>query len=252
MAATGAQLVVLGSTDVPTVQTFMQVFQQQHYTPKLFIAASGPDQGGAFISAVGQGNENGMMVPDGWYPGYANAASQQMVREYLAQYGGTASGVNADVAEAYSVGQIMAQAVTATAQHRQRQDHRLPAQRRHAEQRPGSGEVRRAGRERGRGGVRLPVAEGLLHPGPAEHRLARSVIDQAALDQRADDVLDLPAGLTLIGERVAADRGWAVVRFRYRRMIICRIFRRLSHYSYGIPHWCGWGISRLSRHRTDA
>jgi branched-chain amino acid transport system substrate-binding protein len=114
VAASGAQLVVLGSTDVPTVQTFMQVFEQQHYAPKLFIAASGPDQGAAFVSAVGQGNENGMMVPDGWYPEYNNASSQRMVREYLGQYGGTASGINADVAEAYSVGQIMAQAVKAT------------------------------------------------------------------------------------------------------------------------------------------
>ena len=114
VAASGAQLVVLGSTDVPTVQTFMQVFEQQHYTPKLFIAAAGPDQGAAFVSAVGQGNENGMMVPNGWYPGYDNPASKQMVNEYVAQYGGNADGVNADVAEAYSVGQIVAQAVTAT------------------------------------------------------------------------------------------------------------------------------------------
>jgi branched-chain amino acid transport system substrate-binding protein len=53
-------------------------------------------------------------VPNGWYPGYGNPASQQMVSEYLAKYGGTASGINADVAEAYSVGQIMAQAVIAT------------------------------------------------------------------------------------------------------------------------------------------
>jgi branched-chain amino acid transport system substrate-binding protein len=114
VAASGAQLVVLGSTDVPTVQTFMKVFEQQHYTPKLFIAAAGPDQGDAFVSAVGQGNENGMMVPNGWYPGYNNPSSQQMVKEYVAQYGGTASGINADVAEAYSVGQVLAQAVTAT------------------------------------------------------------------------------------------------------------------------------------------
>jgi branched-chain amino acid transport system substrate-binding protein len=114
VAASGAQLVVLGSTDVPTVQTFMKVFQQQHYTPKLFIAASGPDQGDAFVSAVGQGNENGMMVPNGWYPGYNNPSSQQMVKEYVAQYGGTASGINADVAEAYSAGQVLAEAVTAT------------------------------------------------------------------------------------------------------------------------------------------
>jgi branched-chain amino acid transport system substrate-binding protein len=114
VAATGAQLVVLGSTDVPTVSAFMQAFEQQHYTPKLFIAAAGPDQGGAFTSAVGLRNANGMMVPNGWFPGYHNAASQQMVREYVARYGGTASGVNADVAEAYSVGQVIEQAVTAT------------------------------------------------------------------------------------------------------------------------------------------
>jgi branched-chain amino acid transport system substrate-binding protein len=114
VAASGAQLVVLGSTDVPTVQTFMQVFQQEHYTPKLFIAASGPDQGSAFVTAVGQGNENGVMVPNGWYPGIPNQESQQMVQEYVAQYHVTPSDINADVAEAYSVGQVVAQAVTAT------------------------------------------------------------------------------------------------------------------------------------------
>jgi len=114
VAATNAQLVVLGSTDVPTVAAFMQAFQQQHYKPKLFIAAAGPDQGGAFTSVVGLGNAEGMMVPDGWYPGYSNAASKQMVKEYVTRYGGSPSGVNADVAEAYSVGQILQQAVTAT------------------------------------------------------------------------------------------------------------------------------------------
>ncbi len=114
VAASGAQLVVLGSTDVPTVAAFMQAFKQQHYKPKLFLAAAGPDQGGAFTSVVGTGDAAGMMVPNGWYPGYANVQSKQMVREYVARYGGSPSGVNADVAEAYSVGQVMAQAVTAT------------------------------------------------------------------------------------------------------------------------------------------
>ena len=114
VAGKHASIVVLGSTDVPTVQAFMKVFQQQNYTPKLFIAASGPDQGAAFTKAVGQGNAAGMMVPNGWYPGYPNSASQAMVQAYVAKYGGNASGVSADVAEAYSVGQVMAQAVAAT------------------------------------------------------------------------------------------------------------------------------------------
>jgi branched-chain amino acid transport system substrate-binding protein len=114
VAATGAQIVVLGSTDVPTVAAFMQAFEQQHYTPKLFIAAAGPDQGSAFTSVVGKGNAAGMMVPDGWYPGYANSTSQALVQAYVSKYGGNASGVSSDVAEAYSVGQVMAQAVAAT------------------------------------------------------------------------------------------------------------------------------------------
>ena len=114
VAATGAQAVLLGSTDVPTVSAFMQAFEQQHYNPKMFICAAGPDQGAAFTSAVGKGNATGMMVPNGWYPGYANPASQAMVNEYVAKYGGSPSDVNADVAEAYSVGQVMAQAVTGT------------------------------------------------------------------------------------------------------------------------------------------
>jgi branched-chain amino acid transport system substrate-binding protein len=113
VAAKDPDIVVLGSTDVPTVSSFMSEFAQDHFTPKMFIAAAGPDQGASFISAIGnKDNATGMMVADGWYPGYANATSKKMVSEYVAQYGGTAAGVNADIAEAYSVGQVMDQAVT--------------------------------------------------------------------------------------------------------------------------------------------
>jgi branched-chain amino acid transport system substrate-binding protein len=111
VAGKNPDIVVLGSTDVPTVSAFMSEFAQDHFTPKMFIAAAGPDQGNAFIKAVGAGNATGMMVPDGWYPGYANAGSQKMVSEFVKQYGGTAAGVNADVAEAYSVGQVVQQAI---------------------------------------------------------------------------------------------------------------------------------------------
>jgi branched-chain amino acid transport system substrate-binding protein len=111
VAATHADIVVLGSTDVPTVNAFVKAFQQQHYTPKIFIAAAGPDQGTAFTSAVGVGNAGGIMVPNAWYGGSQNPESQRMVAEYIKIYGGTPSGINADVAEAYSVGQVAQQAV---------------------------------------------------------------------------------------------------------------------------------------------
>jgi len=114
VASTKADIVVLGSTDVPMVADFMKVFEQDKYNPRMFIAASGPDQGKAFTDVVNVKNATGVMVPNGWFPSFPNAQSHQMVKEYLAKYGGTAADINADVAEAYSVGQVMAQAVTAT------------------------------------------------------------------------------------------------------------------------------------------
>lgn len=114
VVASKADIVVLGSVDVPTVSAFVHTFVQQHYDPKAFIATGGPDQGAAFVKAVGAANTNGIMVPNGWYPGYANADSKRMVKEYIAKYGGKPADVNSDVAEGYSVGEVIAQAVKAT------------------------------------------------------------------------------------------------------------------------------------------
>ena len=114
VAKSGAQMVVLGSVDVPTVQAFVKEFIAQKYNPKMFIAAAGPDQGQAFLNASGTGNADGIMVPNGWFGAFPNALSHLMVQDYIAKYGGTASGVNADVAESYSAGEVIAAGVTGT------------------------------------------------------------------------------------------------------------------------------------------
>ncbi|MBO0813930.1 MAG: amino acid ABC transporter substrate-binding protein [Actinobacteria bacterium] len=114
VAASGAQAVFLGSVDVPTVAAFMKAFQQQHYNPKILAATAGPDQGAAFIKAVGKANATGVMTANGWYGGYDNPQSKKMVQEYIAKYGGTPSDINSDVAEGYGVGQVAAQAIRAT------------------------------------------------------------------------------------------------------------------------------------------
>lgn len=114
VAAKKPDVVILGSVDVPTVGAFMQAFQQQHYNPKIMAATAGPDQGAAFTKAVGKANATGIMTANGWYGGYDNPQSKKMVAEYIAQFGGTASDINSDVAEGYSVGQVAAQAITHT------------------------------------------------------------------------------------------------------------------------------------------
>jgi ABC-type branched-subunit amino acid transport system substrate-binding protein len=88
---------------------------QQHYNPKILAASAGPDQGAAFLSAIGGStNATGTMVPNGWYAGFQNPLSQQFVKDYNAKYGGTPADINADAAEAYSVGETLAAAVNGT------------------------------------------------------------------------------------------------------------------------------------------
>jgi branched-chain amino acid transport system substrate-binding protein len=110
--AANPQIVVIGSVDVPTVSAILNEFKRQRFNPKMIIATSGPDQGQNFLDAIGAGNADGIMVPDGWYGGFPNPLSHVMVQEYIAKYGGTASDINADVAEAYSSGEVLADAVS--------------------------------------------------------------------------------------------------------------------------------------------
>ena len=107
------QIVVIGSVDLPSLLIFIHTFEAMKYTPKIMIAASGPDQGQAFLNKLDPFNAQDIMVPDGWFGGEQNALSHVMVEDYIAKYGGTSADINADVAEAYSAGEVLADAVKA-------------------------------------------------------------------------------------------------------------------------------------------
>ena len=110
----GAQIDILG-TMLPDIVSFVQTFKQQHYNPEAVIATAGPDQGDQFIQGIGgQASAEGILVPNGWYADANNPGNSQMVQEYIAKYGGTKDGISADVAEAYSVGQVLQQAIAKT------------------------------------------------------------------------------------------------------------------------------------------
>jgi branched-chain amino acid transport system substrate-binding protein len=112
MIASGAQVVVVG-TLLPDVSAFIQRFKQQHFNPQALIATAGPDQGSQFLKAIGgTQSAEAIMVPNGgWFPQANTPGNGQMVQEYLATYGGNAADISSDVAEGYSVGQVVAQAV---------------------------------------------------------------------------------------------------------------------------------------------
>src|SRR5579884_2178424 len=110
--ASKAQVVVTG-TLLPDITAFIQRFKQQHYNPQALIATAGPDQGTQFLNNIGgAASAEGIMVPNGWYPGANNPGNKDMVNAYIAKYGGTPDGISSDVAEAYSVGQVAQQAIT--------------------------------------------------------------------------------------------------------------------------------------------
>ncbi len=107
----GASIDILG-TLLPDLQTEVKIFKQEHYNPNAIIATAGPDAGQDFISAVGGTKyTEGVFVPNGWYPQANNFGNAEMVQAYISKYGGTADQINADVAESYSAGQVLEQAI---------------------------------------------------------------------------------------------------------------------------------------------
>jgi branched-chain amino acid transport system substrate-binding protein len=104
--------IVLVGTLLPDVSAFVKQFVQQSYNPKALIATAGPDQGTQFVNNVGASHTEGIMVPNGWYPTAHTPGNAAMVAAFIKAYGGNASGVSSDVPEAFSVGEVTAQAVT--------------------------------------------------------------------------------------------------------------------------------------------
>jgi len=114
LARAKADVTILG-TQLPDVQIDINEFKKYHYNPKALIATAGPDGGQSFIQAVGGSKyTEGVFVPNGWYPTANSYQNAEMVQAYIAKYGGDIGDINADVAEAFSVGQVLQQAVAQT------------------------------------------------------------------------------------------------------------------------------------------
>jgi branched-chain amino acid transport system substrate-binding protein len=110
--ASGADLVMLG-TFTPDSIAYVKAFKQQHYNPKVVIEASGPDQGDQFTGPIGGAKvAEGIFVPNGgWYAGINTFENDQFQRDYVAKFGGTTADISSDTVQAYSVMQVLTQAV---------------------------------------------------------------------------------------------------------------------------------------------
>ncbi len=113
IVASHAQVVVLSSTSVSKIIDFVKIFEANHFYPKVLIGTNGVGEP-TFVNAVGRQAANGIIEPNGWYPGYQNPLSKTFIKGYLKLYGGSAGSITASSAEAFGTGEVLAQAVQAT------------------------------------------------------------------------------------------------------------------------------------------
>jgi branched-chain amino acid transport system substrate-binding protein len=110
--AAKADIVLMG-TGTPDAIAFVKGFKQQHYNPKAMLFASGPDQGSQFTQPIGGTSvAEGTFVPNGgWFAGINTYQNTQFQKDYIAAYGGSAQDISSDTVQAYSVMQVLKQAI---------------------------------------------------------------------------------------------------------------------------------------------
>jgi branched-chain amino acid transport system substrate-binding protein len=109
-----AQVVVVGSL-INLAAAMVNTFRQQHYNPEVLSFTAGPDQGSQWLKVVGGPRvTEGIMVEISWTPFLKTYQNALMVHMYIKKYGGTPEAISSDVAETFSVGQVLQQAVEAT------------------------------------------------------------------------------------------------------------------------------------------
>ena len=110
--AANPDVVILGTATNDAV-AFVQRFKQEHYNPKVLVEVSGPDQGTQFTGPIGGPKvAEGIFVPNGgWFPGLSTFQNTQFQQQYIAKFGGNASGITGDAVQAYSVLQVLKGAI---------------------------------------------------------------------------------------------------------------------------------------------
>ena len=108
-------MAILGTSTLNECTSYLKYFKTQHFNPKILIATSGPDQGSAFTGAIGVKNAEGILVANGgWWPTIKTFQNDVFVAAYIQKYGGGPNDIGSDSVQAFSVGQVLQQAVDRT------------------------------------------------------------------------------------------------------------------------------------------
>jgi branched-chain amino acid transport system substrate-binding protein len=111
--ASHPDVVILGTAGQSDAVALTKAFIAQHFNPKALIETAGPDQGSQFTGPIGGFSKaEGIFVPNnGWFSSFKSYQNSDFISAFIAKYGGTAQDISADSVEAFSVGQVLQQAI---------------------------------------------------------------------------------------------------------------------------------------------
>lgn len=101
---------VVGGTVLEDSIGQIRAYQEAGYQPRGAFFTTGPSLPVPFREALGEATE-GVMASISWFPEAEEYQNQEMVEKYIEMFGGGPSEIAEDVANAFTVGQVLQQAV---------------------------------------------------------------------------------------------------------------------------------------------
>jgi branched-chain amino acid transport system substrate-binding protein len=113
MAAAKPDLVFAG-TQSADAYSMVNAMVQQNFSPKFLFQSNGANSPTEFPSKVGAQNTEGIFSCSDWFSDARSPGNPAFVKAYLAKYGGKPDAIDPGSAEAYAVGELVAEVAKKT------------------------------------------------------------------------------------------------------------------------------------------
>ncbi|MBE7555790.1 MAG: amino acid ABC transporter substrate-binding protein [Anaerolineales bacterium] len=101
---------MVGGTQAEDSIAQIRAYQEAGYEPRFAYYTTGPSLPGPFKEALGDATE-GIFASISWFPEAEEHQNAEFVAKYIEMFGGEAGGIAEDAANAFTVGQVLQQAV---------------------------------------------------------------------------------------------------------------------------------------------
>jgi branched-chain amino acid transport system substrate-binding protein len=113
MSASKPDMVFAG-TQSDDAYSMVNAMVQLGFSPKFLFQANGANSPVEFPSKVGAKNTAGIFSCGDWFPDSKAPGNQQFIKDYTAKYGGTSANIDSGSAEAFAVGEVVAEVAKKT------------------------------------------------------------------------------------------------------------------------------------------